>query len=297
VEIRRADERDIPRLTARIVEGFRDDAAAIPSINAVVDVAELEHTLAERVSEIWLAENKGRILGHLTGAILGGGDDRAVWLGPDSHSYDDAHVLEQLLAHAKLPWVSAGVTTLYAWVPAVPTRCYPWIHQGARPVHHRGVYALREPDFSTLPTSYEIRRSVGDVAVAATLDRQLDQAQGLEPDAAASVAAMTDLLEDPEVHHYLAFVDEEPVGQCFSYPLDERRGSFPHVVHVAGLVVAEAHRHRGLGRALVSAALTNAYFSSFTHAEVHWREDNPRAQRFWTAYGFAPTFVRVTLAL
>jgi ribosomal protein S18 acetylase RimI-like enzyme len=83
------------------------------------------------------------------------------------------------------------------------------------------------------------------------------------------------------------------VAQCITFPLPTRRGSFDATLHVSAVAVRETHRGRGVGTALVDLALDRARQKGFEYAETNWRVTNRPAARFWTDYGFEPTYVRL----
>jgi ribosomal protein S18 acetylase RimI-like enzyme len=78
-----------------------------------------------------------------------------------------------------------------------------------------------------------------------------------------------------------------------TYPLDPRRGSFNHTVHLSAVAVHNEHQHRGVGQAMVAGALEDAQRAGFHYAEVNWRVVNDGADVFWRRYGFRPTYVRL----
>ncbi len=54
------------------------------------------------------------------------------------------------------------------------------------------------------------------------------------------------------------------------------------------LAVHPDHRRRGIGRALVDAALDHFRQRGLDHIQVDWDPQNPAATAFWTTLGFAP---------
>lgn len=54
------------------------------------------------------------------------------------------------------------------------------------------------------------------------------------------------------------------------------------------LAVRPDRRRRGVGRALVDAALEHFHQRGLRHIQVDWDPHNPGATAFWTALGFAP---------
>jgi len=56
---------------------------------------------------------------------------------------------------------------------------------------------------------------------------------------------------------------------------------------VLGIGVIEAHRGRGIGRALTGTTLAAARASGLTRVELTVRADNDRARKLYAAFGFA----------
>lgn len=68
-----------------------------------------------------------------------------------------------------------------------------------------------------------------------------------------------------------------------------RRNNRPVYSHVGvlGMGILEPWRGKGVGRALLQAALAQAWESGFTRVELTVREDNPAAIALYEAFGFA----------
>lgn len=66
---------------------------------------------------------------------------------------------------------------------------------------------------------------------------------------------------------------------------------------VFDLVVRPTDRRRGVGRALVNAALTAFRARGLTHLQVNFAPDNPEAAGFWMNFGFRPLLCEAYLAL
>jgi ribosomal protein S18 acetylase RimI-like enzyme len=87
--------------------------------------------------------------------------------------------------------------------------------------------------------------------------------------------------------------DGDAIGQCITFPLDPRRGSFDDTLHISALAVRPEHEHRGVAQALVRRALNDAGAAGFRFAETNLRVANHRAAQFWLRYGFQITYVRL----
>jgi ribosomal protein S18 acetylase RimI-like enzyme len=69
---------------------------------------------------------------------------------------------------------------------------------------------------------------------------------------------------------------------------DVVRKPIPSMVHsgVLGMGVLPQHRGKGLGRALMAAALTAARDRGITRVELTVRTDNTRARKLYESFGF-----------
>jgi GNAT superfamily N-acetyltransferase len=166
-------------------------------------------------------------------------------------------------------------------------------------MHQRGVRALDPSPVHALPAGYSNRSGgLDDLETALALSGEIDRTQAAGPSFSLDVggderAELAETLEDPEVRHFLAEFEGTPVAQCITFPLPPRRGSFSATLHLSAVAVREDHRHRGVATALVDAALERARRHGFRYVETNWRVTNLVAARFWTRYGFVPTYVRL----
>jgi ribosomal protein S18 acetylase RimI-like enzyme len=117
----------------------------------------------------------------------------------------------------------------------------------------------------------------------------LDTALAVRPGAFDELpAAVLRMLRDPAA---ALWVWEEP-GGVSGFCAAQRRVGPPAAaerarVEITELVVAPAARRRGIGRALVSAALAWAAAGGARRIEVRVAARNPAGQAFWRALGFA----------
>ena len=239
---------------------------------------------------------KERLGALLESAEYGNG----VWIGPDGVSFEDENQLAALYATAGATWIAKGAPEHYAWVFDDPSDTAPWYELGFARMHVRGVLALSEVRPHRFPPGYSVRLGgPDDLQLALILDGVLDEAQRQGPSFSISFAHasraedLLEALEDDEVHHYVVEYSGVGVAQCLTFPLDARRGSFDHTVHVSAVTVLPEHEHRSVARALIDHALNDAFAAGFHHVETNWRVTNRRASNFWVRYGFRPTYVRL----
>jgi ribosomal protein S18 acetylase RimI-like enzyme len=82
---------------------------------------------------------------------------------------------------------------------------------------------------------------------------------------------------------YVALVDDRVVGWCDILPFDRPTKSHGGVL---GLGILPEHRGRGIGPALIEAALAAAKASGLTRVELLVREGNGRAVALYERLGF-----------
>ncbi|MGH9020841.1 MAG: GNAT family N-acetyltransferase [Acidimicrobiales bacterium] len=300
VNVRPLADRDAPAVAARVLASLRADAALNSMVNGDAAADDVLDALASVASSVWVATSPD-VVGHLHAALLS--DDvfgSGAWVAPDGVSFDDPEVLAELYATAGASWISLGAREHYAWVLDHPERTSAWLDLGFARMHQRGVRALAGLGSAPVPSGLRIRvGGLDDLDAACVLSAELDRAQAQGPsfssmpDASVDRSELAEALADPDVTHYLVERGSEPVAQCLTFALASRRGSFARTVHLSAVSVREGERARGVGTALVDHALGAARRRGFDYAETNWRVTNRRAVRFWTGYGFAPTYVRL----
>jgi len=82
---------------------------------------------------------------------------------------------------------------------------------------------------------------------------------------------------------FVAIAGEKVAGWC-----DVVRKPVPSLAHsgVLGMGVLPAHRGKGIGRALMAAALNTARDRGITRVELTVRTDNTRARKLYESFGF-----------
>ena len=131
------------------------------------------------------------------------------------------------------------------------------------------------------PRVYRVRLGGShDLEWALDLGAEIDRAQAEGPSFSLDVggderAELAETLEDPEVRYFLVELGGRPVAQCITFPLPSRRGSFAATLHLSAAAVRQAHRGRGVGTALVDAALERARQYGFRLRRDQLARDEP----------------------
>jgi ribosomal protein S18 acetylase RimI-like enzyme len=301
VHVRPLTLRDIDAVAIRVQQKLQDDAHRNNHVNPFFSTAAFADALGASLHATWIAENNGRIVGHLYGALLDSPEyGNGAWTGPDGVSFNDADTLAALYSVAGSAWIDQNALEHYVWALDLADATAPWFNLGFARMHLRGVLKLGAPREHVLPEKYSIRRGdARDIDLAVALDRVLDEAQREGPSFSLFVEHdsrredLLDALEDPEVHHYVVDFEGVGVAQCMTFPLDARRGSFDATMHLSAVAVRPEHQGRGIALSMVDRALNDARDAGFAYVETNWRITNRRAASFWLRYGFTPTYVRL----
>jgi len=106
-------------------------------------------------------------------------------------------------------------------------------------------------------------------------------------------ARYLEALDDPERHLVIAVAeDDSPLGMAlFSVALANALLDAP-ALHVSHAVVADRHRRRGAGKALMAAAAAFAEERGLEQVVVSVNPGSRDANRFFARLGFAPLAVR-----
>ena len=300
-KVRQLQPRDVDDVVSLIARRLVADATVQPLINPTMSHQLLADSLHAASHDTWVAEEGGRIVGHLYGALLENDDyGKGVWIGPDGASFQSIDVLSDLYSAGGAAWIAHGAFEHYVWTLERESNAAGWHQLGFARMHLRGVMAMPQSRSPQLPAGYRIRRGgIEDFDLAVALDGALDVAQqegpsfSLIPNGQSKRDDLYETLIDPEVHHYLVEFDGMGVAQCITFPLPPRRGSFDDTLHLSAVIVLPNHQGRGVATAMVGHALANAAEANFRYIETNWRVTNRRAQSFWCNYGFQPTYVRL----
>ena len=143
--VRRLESRDLESVVARVQTRLANDARRNALLNPKLAERDFTRALRDAIDQTWVADEAGRAVGHLYGALLESPDyGRGVWVGPDGVSFDDADGLAALYAEAGASWIEQGALEHYAWVFDHPDDTSPWYELGFARMHERGVLALGE---------------------------------------------------------------------------------------------------------------------------------------------------------
>ncbi|MCU1362601.1 MAG: GCN5-related N-acetyltransferase [Acidimicrobiaceae bacterium] len=298
--VRTLKSADLEAVATRVGNRLAHDARRSALINAHFSGDLFTSALANATDQTWVEVDHDHIVGHLYGAVLDSSEHgRGAWIGPDGVSFDTGDVLSSMYDEASREWSRRGAAQHFAWVFDDADDIRPWLALGFEPAHRRGLMSLNHLDTSVMPTGYLLRRGhVADLELALELDRLIDEeasARATPPPARSDdvTNSWRELLDDDEVHYYVVEYDGRGVAQCVTYPLEPRRGSFDHTLHLSAVAVVGDHEHRGVARAMIAAALEHARRAGFHYAEANWSVSNRRAEHFWTRYGFQRTYVRL----
>ena len=237
---------DIHAVAELVERRLASDSALHHLVNASVDTGALVSTLAAIAEHVWVAEDDGRLVGHLYGTLLASDTyGSGAWVGPDAVSFDVTDTLADLYARAGRAWIDTGAREHYAWVLDRVERTVPWMELGFARMHQRGALALGERSVRALPEGYRVRLgTISDLEWALDLGAEIDRAQAEGPSFSLDVggderADLTETLEDPEVRYFLVEHGGRPVAQCITFPLPSRRGSFDATLHLSAAAVRQ----------------------------------------------------------
>lgn len=136
---------------------------------------------------------------------------------------------------------------------------------------------------TSLPNGYRVRDGLErdlDAAAAIARDAALVPADGLPVPTAEPIAlAALDLCRAAGTLWIAADAQDEPVGVLAATDAD---GAF----HIACVAVAAPHRHRGLGRALIAAAVGHARFLHYPAVTLLADRAVPWGKPFYARHGF-----------
>ena len=139
---------------------------------------------------------------------------------------------------------------------------------------------------------------VDDVPVLLALWQELRQVgaraeRAVNPVATPDVAArLAEAVARPDCRLVIAFADDQPAGMAMFHAVRPDPLSDSTVLQMTHVVVAKAHRRRGVGHALVAAAAEAADDLRIEYVSVGVYPSLREASRFYARLGFAQVMVR-----
>jgi ribosomal protein S18 acetylase RimI-like enzyme len=110
---------------------------------------------------------------------------------------------------------------------------------------------------------------------------------------AGQAARFSEALEDPQRHLVVAVADDDvPLGMALFSVAPANALLDTPALHVSHAIVADNHKRRGAGKALVAAAATFAEERGLEQVVVSVHPGSRDANRFFARLGFAPLAVR-----
>jgi ribosomal protein S18 acetylase RimI-like enzyme len=298
--VRKLLANDIDGVVARVAQRLGLDATLKPLVNPKFPADVFRTALASATSSTWVNYRDDQLVGHLYGALLESPTyGMSVWIGPDGVSFNDGDALAALYAVAGDEWIAKGATDHFVWTLDDPSTTFAWLDLGFARMHTRGVMQIQERHHA-FADAYTLRLGTfDDLDLAIKLDDELERAQSLGPSFSIGLSKASqrddwiETLSDPDTRHFIVEASGVPIAQCVTFPLPDQRSSFDGTIHLSAVVVLDEHQNRGVARAMVDAALSDARERGFAYGETNWRITNRQAARYWTAYGFSTTYVRL----
>ncbi len=155
---------------------------------------------------------------------------------------------------------------------------------------------VRPATLADLPVLLELGKELRDLLLPV---EAASRTRGTVASQAALAQRYAEAVEDPERHLVLAIggregAAEEPLGMAVFVLTSVTPLLDTPAVHVSHAVVADRHRRRGAGKALVAAAAAYAEERGIEQLVVSVHPGSREAARFFARLGFAPTAVRRT---
>ena len=288
---------EIGQIVDLVERRFAEAAERNAYFNGEIYRADLIAAYQRAASPPWVVERDGVLVGHLYGATSPSPNSPAVWTGPDGYSFTTPEDLRALLTVARRSWLQAGVTTHNVWVP-IASGTSAWLAEGYDVVSVRASRAV--PQSTIVPTMAFRSATEADFAVAVAFDDFIDIAQGEPPSERSAQqqeeveTIIHELITDPDVNYIFLEIDGVPIGQFVTMEAPRIRGTHEHVSLLSSFAVAPAFRRRGLGRAMVNAALHFAALAGAEYLDVRYRTYNEGGSNFWQSVGFTPVLAQLT---
>jgi GNAT superfamily N-acetyltransferase len=273
---------------------------AEPLLPAVTDFrAQIEDELGrDGAAGVVAVSTGGKLEGYLVGRTTP--DDCVI--GFAGCATIDPELVRDLYAELSADWVAAGLTRHRAYIPASDAALVDAWFRLAFGVQF--TYAVREtaPE-AAVDAGAELRLGrPEDASAVAQLERAFSKHLRSAPSFSARDVATDEDVEaewagtwdDPTFTHFVATKDERVVGHLLLYrrPAGDLRIPDDNI-DLALATTQPDVRGSGVGRALTAHALHWAHEQGFRTMTIDWRVVNLLADRFFTRWGFRPTFMRL----
>jgi GNAT superfamily N-acetyltransferase len=229
-------------------------------------------------------------------------DDGSSEVGLAGCAAREPELIRDLYEHLGSNWVAAGLDRHRVYVPATDAGLVDAWFRLAFGLQF--TYAVRE----TLPESpvdadVEIREGrASDLDAVAALEREFSEHLRAAPSFSGRVVAndeevqadWADTWDDERFTHFVAERGGRVVGHVLLYRRESGDLRIPD--GSIDLALATTHsdvRGSGVGRALMAHSMRWAHQSGYRAMTIDWRVVNLLADRFFTARGFRPTFLRL----
>jgi GNAT superfamily N-acetyltransferase len=238
-------------------------------------------------------------LGGRTAMIRQAGHALAANAAPDLY--------KDLYAAAGERWVTAECFDHYILTPAADM-ALSWFGLG---FGQEQVYALRALDSSDeitvmIPKKWTIRRAIAEdkdllASVSPWIASYQTQAPvwaAITPEYLAEIReGYAELASDPAAIMWLVIEAGECIGFQLYYEAETSDSNLLIPDHCVELVIAGTHpdwRGKGVNRLLTQIGFADALHRGYTCCTTDYRATNPLSSRFWSGFGFAPAFYRLT---
>jgi len=254
----------------------------------------------------------GRLLGYLIGdTVIEPTWGRSGWVRPAGCALapdQDAELVRDLYAALGARWVDYGCFAHFTVIPiADPALVHAWfaLSFGVEQVHGLLDLESLDRDAPDIPAGIAIRRAgPADRATLADLSDIIWRHQTQAPvwgihlpkSEAETREGWAELVDDPTVVVWLAFVGDQAVGSQGYWPIEAAADALLIPEGCARMSVAgtrESARGRGIATALTRHGLAQARASGYRYCETDWRSTNLLAARFWPRQGFRPLAYRL----
>ncbi len=255
---------------------------AEPARRALAPEGRTPEDLAFEVEEGWVLEDEGELLGYAGLVPFWRG---AAIEGPVAQVHPGA-LIEAALSEAK----RRGIATLYAF-PTEENEALKSALEAAGfgPVHTTHFYQTEPKALGFEPPSgVQIEEVLAlDPEVYRTLYREADEGWSLR--LSWNDLELLEHFAEPENRLFFAYEGERPVG-LVEVELD------PDAAEIAYLGVIPEARGRGIGQALLAAALKAALEAGVPRVVVRAHDHEKEARRLYERLGFTPLEAVVTYA-